>query len=142
MPLPLSEDAAYQTRRNKLNYDYNASSAANQYGRFVGQQRFDRSRQDLMHQFAQQRQGFDNQYLKRGLFNSGIRNQGLVDYNMNRLNQTNALEQDRAATLGQFDIQANNGANAYQQSLVDIERERQARIADLAAQLSSLNGGY
>jgi hypothetical protein len=94
--------------------------------------------QALKSQYAQQRASLPGQYAGRGLLNSGIYKQGLIDYNKGRTTAFKGLAQQYASQ--QHQLQA-GGAKAQldmNQSLNDVDlAEAQAR-AQLAAQLKAV----
>ena len=135
--LSSSELAHYDSRGSQARLKRDTDTAANQYARFVSQQRWNRDRDDAGQAYGQARNRFATPYLRRGVQNSGIYKQGLTNFVADRAKQESRFNQDYTASIGQYDQNDAEYATAYQQQLADIEMEKQARIRDIAAQLAA-----
>lgn len=121
----------YTRRTNALAQNKAMSDAANQYGRFLSQQRFRRNREDagiqMKRTFPKVGQSFQN----RGLWNSGIRREGqrqyLGDYNRDI---QRSLQDEQSANQG-FDMQQTMQDSTYQQALLDLYEQLQAARANV-----------
>lgn len=120
----------YESRLADLQNRYNQDNAAQEYGRFISQQRFSRNRQDMNDQFAKAFPKFTGQWAGRlgSGIQSGVFRQGLTD-SVNNFNQNmGRLDADNAAAEGQYQTDFAARQAAYQRMLLgindDYARER------------------
>ena len=134
--------AQYDTQAADLQYRYNTDRAANAYGRFLSQQRGDRTLGDLSQGFKRGLPTFKSKFGQRGLSGPGVRT-GVMQRSMR-----NYLG-DYAQTYGRAQLDAQQEAASYDQSaaqldayynnsLAAIEAGRQQEIANAAAAIEAL----
>lgn len=135
-------NAGYAQQASDLQYRYNTDRAANSYGRFLSQQRGERSVGDLSRDFNRALPNYKARFGQRGLMGGGVRS-GIMQRSMkNYLGDytTNYMrtQQDAQQGVQQYD-RANTELDAwYQKSLADLEMEKQQEIANAAAAMEAL----
>lgn len=136
--MSMFDESPYTLRRGRYDFERDAQKATNEYGRFVSQQRFNRGYENMLRGFDRQRNALPNRYAARGLMNSGIYQDSLNRYGVDRFNAVNdALSSQREAERG-FDLRNSQIDQTWNQNVLDLESEKQARIRQLASQLSDL----
>jgi len=132
------DESPYTIRKSRLDFERDAQKAANQYGRFVSQQRFNRGYENMLRGFDMQRDRLPNSFAARGTMNSGIYQNALGRYAQNRYDVTNdALASQREAERG-YDMRDSEIDSRWNMGMLDVEQEKQARIRSLASQLAGL----
>lgn len=116
----------YAKGTNQLAHNKGMSDTANEYGRFLSQQRFRRGREDAGTQMRRKFPKVGGHFQNRGMWNSGIRQEGqrefLGDYNQDI---QRSLQDEQLANQG-FDMQQTQSDALYQQALLDLYERFQA----------------
>jgi hypothetical protein len=129
----------YERQRGDVNYKYTTDSATNAYGRFLGQQRYERQSGDAMRNYGRAYPGYKAQFGQRGFGTGGI-NSGAMQRSMNNFvgdfqrDYTRAA-QDQTVANQHFDLQQVNLDQYRQQALQDIETQKANDIANAALNL-------
>lgn len=131
---------AYEGAKTRAKQKRDQDLATNAYARFVSQQRFGRTRDDMTKAYAQERDRTPNKYAASGTLNSGLYQQALQDYASRRSQDSSRLDADESYQLGEFDRQATGISTGYESALAEIEAQRQAQIAAIAAALQAARG--
>jgi hypothetical protein len=131
---------AYESAKTRARQKRDQDLATNAYARFVSQQRYGRTRNDLSKAYTQERDTTPDSFAARGTLNSGLYQQALQDYASRRSQDFSRLGEDQAQQLGEFDRQATGISTGYEDALAEIEAQRQAQIAAIAAALSAARG--
>ena len=134
--------ANYESQRRDVNYRHATDSATNAYGRFLGQQRGERSLGDMTQNFKRSYPQFGSQFNGRGLagagINSGIQQQAMRNYVGDYTQAYGRGTQDLAQGLQQFDSNQNS-MNAWRENaLADIARQQADAIAEAANSITAL----
>lgn len=132
----------YDRQASDLQYRFNTDSSTNAYGRFLSQQRGNRSLTDTNMAFTRGLPNAYASYNQRGLSGAGIhsgtqqRAMGnyLGDYATNYQRQQQDLTQD----LQQYDLNQANSQAYYNNSLADLQVQKQNAIANAALGIESL----
>lgn len=125
-----------------VDYDYGNRSTQNAFGRFLGQQRFERGRGDASRSFGRQYTPYKASFGQRGLSGGGI-NSGSMQESMGRFVGDFARD-DLRANQGQtlqnqnYDLQQANLDQWRQRELQDIETKKANEIAWTAQNLTGL----
>jgi hypothetical protein len=138
----LPDTGAYQRAQDSLSYTYNTNQATNAYGRFLSQQRGERSLGDMNTTFNRNLPNAYASFNKRGLGGPGItsgtqqRTMGNVvgDYQQDYVR----AQQDLASNLQQYDLTGMQNTSNYQQQLADLETQKQQEIANAALGIQAL----
>jgi hypothetical protein len=136
-PSPV-EIQQFQTGRSNARQQYEAQLAQANYGRTTAGLGNTQATHAIQQQQAIGRRNFDDPFIARGVFNSGIRGQGLQDFyggfNMQLANQ----QQQYANQIGQYNLNDYLAMQQRDQSLQNIDAAEAARRADLAAQIKGI----
>ena len=92
----------------------------------------------LTMQYDQARRRLPGQFQRRGLGNSGIYAQALNQYGAQRVNAFGAQNLSYQGQLNDVVNQQRSNEMTYQDSIANVEEERQARLALAASQLKGL----
>ena len=136
-PSPV-EIANWQTGRTNARQQYTAGLAQADYGRGQTNLANQINQRQMGFNNAQQRQGFDDPYIARGIFNSGIRREGLGNLYTQQANQAATSQQQYLAAMGQYDLNDLLAMQGRDTSLTNIDLQEQARRAELAAQIKGI----
>lgn len=128
-------EAGYAQQKADVNQQYGAQIAASDYGRTIAQQRHSRETGDFGINQQRQRESFDDPYLRRGLFNSGIRQRGLIDLRGDQARAAGALAERQQGELGTIAMQRAQLLTGQQGALNAVDRARQAAIFNQLGQL-------
>lgn len=125
----------YESKIADLQNRYNQDNAAQEYGRFISQQRFSRQKQDMNDQYTKAFPKFTGAWAGRlgSGIKSGVMRQDLAD-SVNGFNRNmGQLDTDNAAAEGQFASDFAARQAAYQKMLLgindDYARERASQNA-------------
>lgn len=133
---------AYERSKRDIEYDYGNQTASNAYGRFLSQQRGERSLGDMTRNFQQGYSPYKAQFGRRGLagagINSGVQQQAMSDYLGNYGREYMRGQQDLTQGLQQYDMNQTNLDAFKQQQLADLEAQKSQSIANDAATLEWL----
>lgn len=129
---------AYSTPR----YDYGVASAnlaqrhsadqaVQQFGTFLGQQRYRRQAQDADMMFRRNLPRVSAQYNRRGAYNSGLRREGQQQYVGDYARQQQRMTEDEGNVAAQAQLQQTYQQAAYQQALQQLFEQYQAQRAQV-----------
>jgi len=132
----------YERKRSDVDYKYSNDSTQNAYGRFLGQQRFERGRQDADRQFKRSYTPYKASFAQRGMAGGGI-NSGVMNEQMGRFvgdygRDSARAYQDQTLQNQQYDLQQANLDQWRNQALSGIEADKANDIAWAAQNLASL----
>ena len=132
----------YERQKRDVEYDYGAQSATNAYGRFLSQQRGERSLGDTRRNYewgyAPYKATFGQRGLAGGGVQSGVMQNSMANYVGNYVRDYGRQQQDLTQQLQQFDLNQNNLDAFRQQSLADIEANKAQQIANDAQTIEYL----
>jgi hypothetical protein len=136
-PLP-TEIANWSMGRDNARQQYMQNQAQSIYNKGqVGLSRDTALRQSTM-LAGQQRHTFDDPYIGRGIFNSGIRRGGLVDWrNQQQMNEGN-IQNQYLASMGQQLITDTGAQDAYDTYMRNSQLQEDARRTELAQQIKGI----
>lgn len=121
----------YENQLADLQNQYAQAQAAQEYGRFVGQQRFNNSRTDLDNQFKNNFGRLTGSLARR--FGSNVRSgrigADVGQYQNDYARNSNRMDTEYAGWLGNQETQAANGAAAYQGALARLMEQLKASQA-------------
>lgn len=132
----------YERQRGDVEYKYTTDSTTNAYGRFLGQQRYERQTADANRAYGRAYPGYKANFGQRGLSGGGVKS-GAMRHSMNNFVGDYQREYQRAAqdqTLAnqQFDLNQANLDQYRQQALQGIETDKANEIAMAAQNLQQL----
>jgi hypothetical protein len=136
-PSPV-EIAQWNTGRSNARQQYEASLAQTNYGKAQATLGNDIAMRQQQFNQGQQRRTFDDPYISRGLFNSGIRQRGLSDFYTQQANQQATQQQQYMGQMGQFDLNDLLAMQARDAYLGNVDAQEQARRAQLAAEIKGI----
>lgn len=128
----------YEPRKRAATQQRDASLAMNAFSRLLSQQRGSRDIMNVDKSAAKGLEGFGAGYGKRGLRNSGIYRGATSDYAQNWMQQRNEQMDALRQQMAQYDLQDTQSQAGYQNTLADIELEKQRDILSTAASLQGL----
>lgn len=129
----------YEQKRRALAGERDATLGSNAYGRFLATQRGSR---DVFALDKKQTLGLgklSSGYFRRGMQNSGLFNQGRVQYADDWTRQRNDLMEAMRQQLAQYDLADANANAAYASGIADIDAQKLRDIMSTAAQLAGFN---
>ena len=133
---------AYERQKRDIEYDYGQQATTNAYGRFLSQQRGERSLGDTSRMFGRAYPSYKAQFGQRGLggpgIRSGVQQQAMSNYAGDYLRDYGRQQQDLTQQLQQFDLNQQNLDAFKQQSLADLEAQKAEQIANDANALEYL----
>lgn len=133
---------AYERQKRDIEYDYGNQATTNAYGRFLSQQRGERSLGDTSRAFGRSFPTYKAQFGQRGLsgpgVQSGVQQQAMSNYTGDYLRDYGRQQQDLTQNLQQFDLTQQNLDAFKQQSLADLEAQKAEQIANDANALEYL----
>lgn len=136
-PTP-TEEAQWQIMGRNARSQYMASLGSAQYNQRQAKANYGLGTQQAASNFGQTRGSFDDPYINRGIFNSGIRNTGLSNlyggYNQQLANLQRTYEQQ----YGQGTLDIGNAAATRNNALQNADMLRRARTKDLASQIAKV----
>ncbi len=132
----------YQQQANDATYRYNTDKSTNAYGRFLSQQRGQRSLGDMSKNFNRGLPNFKASFGQRGLAGPGIRS-GAMGRSMSNLlgdyaEDYGRIQQDATQEAQNYDLQSAQMDAAYNNSLAAIEQQKQDEINNAALQIEAL----
>lgn len=146
--MSLVDLSPYTRARRTATNQYAADSAMRAYARLLSQQRGTRSISDLNKQYETATPRLISSYGQRNLagpnISSGIYSRGLQDFAAKQYADVNSIQQRINDELQKIDLQQTRAQSGWQNRLADIEMQKQAKIAQTAAQLNkykTLRGG-
>ena len=140
------DPAAYEGKRRAIGSQYNQQTAANELGRFVGQQRSQRDLSDYQMNFKRSIPQYTAGYNRRNLAGSGVQS-GVYQKAMSNYLGDYARNYGRLQTdydMGQQQYAENDAQFAAERdaALAQLEYDKANEIANTAAQLSALRPYY
>ncbi len=121
----------FETQTADLQNKYAQDNAVNEYGRFMGQQRYARNREGMNRNYMRQFPKFTGQWAGRlgAGVKSGVFQQDLTN-NVNDFNRAlGEVDTDQAAAEGQFASQQAMRDAAYRRSLLALQEQFAAQQA-------------
>lgn len=121
----------FETQLADLQNKYAQDEADQEYGRFLGQQRFARQREDMNRGFTRNFPRFTGQWAGRlgSDVQSGVFKQSLRDTTNDFGRSLDRLDADEAGFMGQFKADQARRAGAYQRALLALNEGLGARRA-------------
>lgn len=137
-----SSYGGYQRSKGDIDYQYSRDSINNAYGRFLSQQRGQRSLGDMSREFGRSLPRYQSTFGARGLNNAGVRSgverqsmQNYIgDYGRNYLR----TQQDVTRDLQQYDYNQEALNEWRGQALADLEARKASEISMAAQNLQAL----
>jgi hypothetical protein len=129
---------SYEPQRRAAREQRDATMAQNAYSRFLSQQRGTRDFATIERQGSRGLENLGSTLARRGLRNSGIRQQASGDYAQNWMNQRNDLLDALRQQLAQFDLQDAQAMSGYNATIGEIELQKQRDILATAAALRGM----
>ena len=128
----------YGNQAQQLRRQYGQGLARNDYSKAQLGIRHQMAQDDLGQQFFDYRQQLPGGFAGRGLLNSGLYKHALEQYSSRKLQGQNKLQFEYSSQLGDLGLNRLGLEETYSGGLSDLEAEKQARRAQLAAQLREL----
>jgi len=132
----------YERQKGAAEYKYGTESASNAYGRFLGQQRYERQTADSSRAFGRAYPGYKANFGQRGLsqggINSGAMNRSMGNYVGDYQRQMQQGAQDQTLANQNWDMQQANLDQWRQTELQGIETSKANDIANAASNLQWL----
>lgn len=120
---------SYETARSGLTQNKGFEDVARNYGRFMSQERFRRSNEDMQQDFGRKFPKVGTHFNRRGIYDSGLRRQGqqefVGDFNRNQ----GRLQFDQAQEAAQADMDQARSDALYQQGLLQLLEQMRAQSA-------------
>lgn len=142
MPAGYSNSGYYSGQQADLQYRYNTDRAANAYGRFLSQQRGERSLGDLRTNFNRALPSYRANLGQRGLMgggvNSGVARRSMANYLGDYARDYGRIQQDATMEAQNYDLQAAQLDAAYNNGLMALEQQKQDEIANAALAIEAL----
>ena len=145
--MPLSgygvpDSGAYEQEASDLGYRYNTDKSTNAYGRFLSQQRGQRSLGDMSKNFSRGLPNYKAAFGQRGLSGPGIRS-GAMQRSMGNMlgdyaTDYGRVQQDAMQEAQNYDLQAASMDAEYNNGLASIEQRKQSEIANAALAIEAL----
>src|SRR5262245_35560336 len=136
-PSPV-EVQGWQTGQRNARQQYEAQIAQNQYGRAQANTGFATTQRQLNYNQAQGRRTFDDPYIGRGIFNSGIRGAGLQNFYTNAANEMGNAQQAYLNQLGQYGLSDQLAQQTYTTTMQNLIEQENARRAQLALAIKDI----
>jgi hypothetical protein len=134
--------AAYGQQANDLNYRYNTDKAQNAYGRFLSQQRGTRSLGDMSQSFNRSLPKYRAGFSQRGLAGPGVRSgtvqRSMQNYLGDYAQAYGRAQQDAQQEVQNFDLQSAQLDAYLNNSLAQLEANKQNDIANAALSIEAL----
>lgn len=110
----------FANQQNQATQQYGLQSAANDFGRFVSQQRHKRTVDDMGRGFQQNFPRVGSSFNRRGLWNSGLRREGQREATNDYQRALNRVHADQAATDTHFQNNQTMLDSGFQQQLLSM----------------------
>jgi hypothetical protein len=131
----------YEGQKSAARGQYDASTAKNAYARFLAQQRGARKRFDIQQGYEQQAPRVIGGFTRRGLAGPGVRSgvyeRGLTEFAKRNLDELTRAQEEMDAAVEGANLSDRELLESYNQRLLDIEQEKNRKIAEQAAMLTS-----
>ena len=119
----------YTAATNRLTQNHNAQQASQEYGRFLGQQRFRRQQGDMARDFTKGIPKVQQHYSDRGLGRSGMKQRSQREFGQDTQRQMQRHQQDWAGQQQGWALQDSQEDAMYNQNLLDLYEQFAARRA-------------
>ena len=129
---------SYEPQRRAAREQRDATLAQNAYSRFLSQQRGTRDFSSMERQASRGLENLGSTLARRGLRNSGIRQQQSGEYAQTWMNQRNDLLDALRQQLAQFDLEDARAMSGYESTVGEIELQKQRDILATAAALRGM----
>lgn len=129
---------SYEPQKRAAREQRDATMAQNAYSRFLSQQRGSRDFSSLQRQGSRGLENLGSTLARRGLRNSGIRQQQSGQYAETWMNQQNDMLDALRQQLSQFDLQDAQAMSGYNSTVGEIELQKQRDILATAAALRGM----
>jgi len=134
--------AGYNTQQADLQYRYNTDRATNAYGRFLSQQRGQRTVDDLTTSFNRQLPDYRASFGQRGMagsgINSGVMRRSMASYLGDYVRDYGRAQQDATQETQNYDLQAAQLDAYLNNSMAALEQSKQNDIANAAMAIEAL----
>lgn len=134
--------AQYEGARRNVEDQWNQNSSANAFGRFISQQRGNRSLSDMNRSYSRGMPGLQSSFNRRGLagggISSGVQQDALNRYIGDYQRGFGRASQDLTQQLQGYDLSDQMNNTWYNQALGDLELQRQRDISAAAMNIDSL----
>jgi hypothetical protein len=138
-PMQVNE-AGYQNERDQTNTQYGSQLAAQDYAQTLAQQRYARQTGDWQQGRMEARNHVDSGFQRRGVFNSGMRQQGLSNFYETGAREQGAMVEGNEQTMGTIAQQRLGLQQQQQGALAQIDMRRQQDIYNQLAGLRAAGG--
>lgn len=140
------DTSAYERSRRSINTSFNQSTAANELGRTVSQQRGARQQGDQARSFrngwAPQASRWGNRGHTGAGVKSGFYQQAMQDYVGGYQRQRSSTLQDLANEQNSYAMNQSNLTAQKDQALAELELDKQKQIALLAQNMQAIKPSY
>ena len=133
----------YERNKRDIYHQHGQESITNAYGRFLSQQRGERSLGDMSRGFQRQYPGVRASFGQRGFtpgIKSGVQQSSMRDYVGDYTRSYGRTQQDMTQGLQQYDLNQSNLNSWKQQSLADLEAQKAQEIASTATNVQRVRG--
>ena len=130
----------YGRQANTLTTNKGMTDIAQNYGRFLGQERFRRGLDDGQRQFKENFPTIGRSFNQRGLYHSGLRREAQTNEAQDFQRQTDRYRQDFAAEENMFQQQQALQDAQYQQALLSLYEQMQQQRAASFDPFASVTG--
>jgi hypothetical protein len=131
----------YEGQKSQAGTSYNTQRDKNAYARELAKLRGSRKQFDLKQAYEIQTPRVTSSFSRRGLagpgVSSGIYQKALSDYYNKNLEDLTRAQQDTDAEVDQLNLSDRELLDKYNQTVLDIDREKNRLIAEEAARLTS-----
>lgn len=132
----------YAQQSNDATYRAQTDLANNAYGRFLSQQRGSRQLGDMRSNFNRQLPGYKASWSQRGMagpgIQSGVYNRGLSNTLGDFARDYGRMQTDNQQELQNYDLQSAQTTAYLNNSLANIEQQKQNDIANAALMIEAL----
>jgi hypothetical protein len=136
------DTGAYTQAASDLQYRYNTDRSTNAYGRFLSQQRGNRTLSDYTQGFQRTLPSYKSSFMQRGLggpgINSGVMRRSMGNFLGDYASQYGRAQQDAQQEAQNYDLQGAQMDAYYNNSLAALEQQKQQDIANAAAAIEAL----
>jgi hypothetical protein len=140
--MPAPDIAGYNAQQADVQYRYNTDRATNAYGRFLSQQRGQRTLGDMSTNFGRQLPSYRAAFGQRGLsgpgVQSGVMAQSMRNYLGDYARDYGRSQQDATQEAQNYDLQAAQQDAYLNSSMASIEQQKQNDIANAALAIEAL----
>jgi hypothetical protein len=140
--MPAADIAGYNQQANDVQYRYNTDKAMNAYGRFLSQQRGQRTLGDMSSNFGRSLPNYRAGFGQRGLMGGGVRSgsmqRSMANYLGDYARDYGRAQQDTTQEAQNYDLQSSQLDAYLNNSLATIEQQKQTDIANAALAIEAL----